>query len=394
MTTLPNAMRTPNGQRAYWILAIGLIGWITCFLGTRAYLITHGSHVLPWDSAWYSQIAVDGYRFDGDLMHQQPVAFLPLFPLAIRLGLIFGFSVPVTILIVCLVSAVAGLLLLHSALSSRLDVIRSAFACVLLLGSPFSIYFLNGYSESLYLLFFGAFWWALLRRRNYVIAAACAGLAGAVRPFGLLLAALWVFALLMEVRRGNIAIRKALGCMIVLGPLTISGMLAVSIFYYLKFGDLFLYRNAMLAWSRDLVDGLASNPLDQIWQNICALFQTGFGSSLMFPPAIARLLLWSFVLTLPFAVRNQPAEMTFYGVALLLFCITTSATGLDLGRHLATNFALSLAILTLVWPEAATKAAGGMPKKWQVAFLSSLFVLGLLTQVWFSSRYFRGQWVS
>lgn len=114
------------------------------------------------------------------------------------------------------------------------------------MASPFSIYFLNGYSESLYLLFFGAFWWALLRRQDFALAALCAGLAGAVRPFGLVLAVVWLCALGWHAYRGRLSWRNAVLTAAIYLPLTACGLLLVSLFYYVKFGDLALYRNVMM----------------------------------------------------------------------------------------------------------------------------------------------------
>lgn len=381
-------------RRALAILAGAFACWVTAFLVVRSVVQAHGGYSLPWDSAWYSQIATQGYSFDGDLMRQHPVAFLPLYPLLVRAVLTLGVPIKAAVLAVSLVSTAAGILFLFRALSSRFEATWSALACALVMAGPFSIYFLNGYSECLYFLFFGAFWWALLRREDFVVAALCAGLAGAVRPFGLLLAAVWAASLLLGVYRGNLTRSRALTLFVALGPAAIGGMMAVSLFYYLEFADLFLYRNAMLAWSRDLVDGIALSPVDQFLQNVRALFSAHAASLLTFPPAFARLLLWAFVLLLPFAVRRLPIEISIYGIGLLLFCIALSATGLDMGRHLATNLMLPLAVLMLVWPRRETAEGRHLPKAWQAMLVALLFFGGLLTQAWFCVRYFNGQWVS
>ena len=349
---------------------------------------------MPWDSSWYAQIAASGYTFDGNLMRQQPVAFLPLYPMMIRAVHALGFSNPVAELVVCMSSAAGGMALLYRALSFRLDAIWSAVACALMMASPFSIYFLNGYSEALYLLFFGAFWWALLRRRSFSLAAGFAGLAGAVRPFGLILAVVWAFAVLLDAYRGHLTRRRALAILLAYSPLAIAGFIAVSLFYYVEFGDLFLYRNAMLAWSRDLVQGVSSNPIGQLPAHIYALFHADIRALLVFPPAFARVPLWSFVLLLPFAARRLPVEITLYGAGLLLFCVMVTATGLDLGRHLATNIALPLAVLALIWPIhdlSAQRTRLGVVRK---AFVALLFFSGLIIQALLSMRYFHGDWVS
>lgn len=380
-------------RRGWAILAMAFACWTTGFFAVRAWALVHGGHILPWDSSWYAKIATDGYHFDGDLMRQHPVAFLPLFPLLVRAVLSLGVSIQAAVLAVAFLSTAGGVLLLHDALASRFGPVRSAVGCALVIASPFSIYFLNGYSESLYLLFFGAFWWALFRREDLVLAALCAGLACAVRPFGLVLAAVWLCALGLRVHRGSLSWRSAALLAAAYLPLAAGGLLLVSLFYYVKFGDLALYRNAMMGWSRDLVDGLGPQPLALLAGRLQGAFHVELGSLLSFPPNFARVLLWSFVLLLPVVARRLPLEIALYGCGLMLFCIAVTTTGVDLGRHLATNVALPLGALALVWPAraATSSAAIGVGR---LALVGFLFCAGLVVQALFSMRYFHGQWVS
>ena len=380
-------------RRALAILAGAFACWVIGFLVVRASVLAGGGHTLPWDSSWYAQIATRGYSFDGDLMRQHPVAFLPLFPLLVRGVLAVGVPLPLAVLTVSLASAAGGMLFLHSALSSRFSATWSALACVLVMAGPFSLYFLNGYSEALYFLFFGAFWWALLRREDFALAALCAGLAGAVRPFGLVLAAVWLAALALHAYRGRVTWRRALLVAAGFLPLAVSGLLAVSLFYYLQFGDLALYRNVMMGWSRDLIDGIELHPLQVLLERLQAAFHLEFEALLAFPPNLARLLLWAFVLLLPVVVRRLPLEIALYGIGLALFCIGVTTTGVDLGRHLATNIALPLAALWLIWPPRPASAPAA-PASWRLALVALLFSCGLAVQAMFCVRYFHGQWVS
>lgn len=104
-------------------------------------------------------------------------------------------------------------------------------------------------------------------------------------------------------------------------------------------------------------------------------------------------MLWSFVLALPLVVRRLPVEIALYGCGLVLFCIGVTMTGIDLGRHLATNIALPLAVLALAWPVCAAISTGKIGR-WRIALVGGLFCSGLVVQALFSVRYFEGQWVS
>lgn len=397
MRIISSDSRTGAGRRADFILAGALVCWILCFLTIRAIALAHGGSPLPWDSAWYYQIAAQGYHFSGDIMTQQSVAFLPLFPMTVRPFLWAGLPAPIAMLLVCIGSAIGGTLLLQRALEPRMGEMWSALACALLIASPFSIYFLNGYSEALYFLFFGAFWWALLRRKDFVLAAAMAGLATGIRPFGLLLAVVWAVALLLDVRRGNLSWRRAMATFVLFGPLTIAGLLAVSLYYYFRFGDLFLYRNVLLAWSQDLVQGLPqagfSMPFDNSFSGMLALFRLGTDISLDVPPTVAHLLICAFVLLLPFAAFRLPPEILTYGISLLLFCIVASA-GYAVGRHMATNLVLPMAALALIWRGRRPNAEGEELVAWQSCLITLLFVSGLIVQAFFLTRYFHSRWVS
>src|SRR5690242_20138431 len=169
--------RTPRVSHAAWLLGIALLVWIGAFVALRAYVAEPG-RALRWDAGWYLSIATQDYRFDGDITHQQSVAFLPGYPFLLRLLLLVGLPMQVTVLLACIACSIVGALLLFRALSASLGPVTSAYACALALASPFSLYFLNGYSESAYFLATAAFWWALLYRRDDGLAALFAGLAG------------------------------------------------------------------------------------------------------------------------------------------------------------------------------------------------------------------------
>lgn len=383
-------------RRANWMFAIALVGWIGCFLVVRAVALARGGSTMPWDVGWYIHIALKGYHFAGDIMTQEPVAFLPLFPMSVRALMSIGMPPSIAVVVLCVCSAATGMLLLYRGLSARLGATWSALACALFMAAPFSMYFLDGYSEALYFLFFGAFWWALLRRKNFVLAALLAGFATGVRPFGVILALVWAVALCLEVRDGRLSRSSAIRTFLLFGPLTILGILAVSLFYYREFGDLFLYRNALLAWSQDLVQGLPRStamPFDVSLNGVFELFRVSADAPLALPATIARLLLWAFVLLLPFVLRRLPPEALTYGIGLLLFCIATSA-GYAIGRHMATNMVLPMAALALIWRVRDVREGSVPPGKWRMTLVGLLFVAGMSLQAYLLTLFFHRNWVS
>jgi len=369
-------------------MSVVILLWIVTFLTIRWLVASKNHSFLYWDSAWYVSIAQSGYRFDGNVMHQQNVAFLPALPLVERLMFALKIPLPLAVDVPCITSAISGILLLYRAIAARFAPLWSATGCALIVASPFSLYFLNGYSESLYLLCFGAFFWALWSRQNPALAALFAGLASAVRPYGLLLTAIWAASLVIEGRREGKTPKEIAGRLLLYGPLCVSGFVVTSLFFYYEFGDLFLYRNIMVAW---VVDTLHGSPGD-IGDHFIAVgrvLTTIDLAHLLVSTEFARLLFWSTVFVIPLVARRLPLAATLYGSLLVMFIVVNSETGADLGRHLSTNLALPLGLLALIWSPQSVFARSS-----QWALLVVVWVATMSMQAVFISRYFQAQWVS
>lgn len=154
-----------------------------------------------WDACWYMKIATYGYE-----PGERSVAFFPLFPAAVRaVGTLTALPYPVAGLIVsglCYVAAITGLLRLvterlGNAVARRTALLLSVFPAAFFLFAPFS--------ESLFLA--AAVWSLVLAcERRWLLAAACATLAGLTRAQGLLLAVplAWeAFLAVRETRLGS-----------------------------------------------------------------------------------------------------------------------------------------------------------------------------------------------
>lgn len=141
-----------------------------------------------WDGWWYVGIARDGYHAAAVAGTYHDYAFLPLFPMLVRL-LSAPFPDASGLVAVVLANAwfALALALLFALGRPRLGDRRAALACALLAISPFSASFSMAYAESLFLaLSVGAFLAA--ERRHRATAGSLLALAALTRLPGALLA--------------------------------------------------------------------------------------------------------------------------------------------------------------------------------------------------------------
>ncbi|MGH3647259.1 MAG: mannosyltransferase family protein [Micromonosporaceae bacterium] len=190
-------------RRRWWTLAVGVP--LGLYLLTRLVQLTLIAaladddrslvqRLMIWDAGWFVRVAVDGYEpgysFDdeGELTGNG-LAFFPLYPTLIRiLSGLPGVSPDGAALTVAWVAgAVAAVLL--SLLGTRLYSRRTGYALAVLFGAqPMSVVLSMGYTEALFAaLVVGAL--LALHHQAWLIAGACAMLAGFTRPTGLALAA-------------------------------------------------------------------------------------------------------------------------------------------------------------------------------------------------------------
>lgn len=136
-----------------------------------------------WDSSYYLQIALNGYRPDGDER-----AFFPLYSfLSAGLSSFLGLPLLWSGLFVSVMSFVGACFLLYQWVlidyCPRIARWTVVWACCF----PMSFFFLAFYSESLFLLLSIASLF-LARRGRFLVSGLAIALAGATRPYGFLLA--------------------------------------------------------------------------------------------------------------------------------------------------------------------------------------------------------------
>jgi len=139
------------------------------------------------DSGWYHSIASEGYSYTPG--QQSSIAFFPAFPLLVHgIGVLLGGDFSTAAGLVTLVCAAGVVMLFADWVRSRVEPRAAVVAVAVLLCYPYSFFLYgSGYSDASFLLStLSAF--ALLERRNYVLAGLVGAVATAGRPVGIAVA--------------------------------------------------------------------------------------------------------------------------------------------------------------------------------------------------------------
>jgi hypothetical protein len=144
-------------------------------------------YLLRWDSNWYATIVNEGYKYNGNDLVQQSVAFYPLYPLIAKaLTIWLGIDGLLALLVVANVSALASVLLLVKYVRHDHGDEVALLTIAFLSFFPTSLFLSTGYTESLTLLLILCCF-ILLKREQFILAAVFAGFASATRSTGLVL---------------------------------------------------------------------------------------------------------------------------------------------------------------------------------------------------------------
>lgn len=232
---------------------------------------------LRWDTGWYLNIAMEGYRWSAETEGQQNIAFFPGYPLVIEgvatlLGAQAVFRPPLdrpprqamlrlqqhflgSALLVSLLAFAWGMVWLYRLAREHLDERATHAALLLLAAYPFAVFFSAAYSESLMLLAVVAAFYHF-RHEKWIAAAGWGLLAGLTRTNGFLLAGpLGVIGIQQFLaRRASSETRKELvrHALVAAGvaAMPLVGALIYSGFIYSLTGDPLAWREAHTAWGR------------------------------------------------------------------------------------------------------------------------------------------------
>ena len=259
-----------------------------------------------WDAHWYLDVARNGYGFNP--YFQSSAAFLPLYPLLVRLlGHAIGFRFAGYL--------ISNAFLFFSCLLlwklAQRDYRGVADRAVLfLLFNPAMVFFSSIYTESLFLFLALATAWLAVDRR-WTSAGACGALAALTRSVGLLLAVLIATELLQRWRKKDLPtgrlelFRAFVG--IALPP---AGLAFFVLFLFWKFNDPLAFFHAEAQWHRQLVP-----PWNVIW---AAWNYNAFDMVWLYAALIAGLVL----AVLTFSFRLRASFVAFTAACMLLYCST------------------------------------------------------------------------
>lgn len=213
-----------------------------------------------WDTGWYVDIALNGYRWRDDSDRQQNVAFFPAFPLVMGAGgALLGAYAPGTdppIAQQRLVTAgwIVGLAAFWFALvyvyrwsETRAGPTAAKATVTLLAAYPFAVFFSAPYTEPLYLLGAAAAF-VHFERAEWFRSAGWGLLVGLVRPNGVLLT-IPLALIAAQGRRHDARLGTGVGLWIALAAPAVAFLLH-SIYLQQLTGRAFVWAEAQAAWGR------------------------------------------------------------------------------------------------------------------------------------------------
>jgi hypothetical protein len=282
-----------------------------------------------WDGQWYWIVATVGYpselpRGDEGFAQENAWAFMPVYPMLVRAGLILtgGTSATDFAAVAVLISVVAGgaaALLFHALLSRWLSAPAAMLGTALFCVAPLSPIYQVAYAESLHLaLLFSAL--ILVLDRRWVPLAVVVTVMALTRPSGLAFALLLALVWLWRWQRAR-AGREAFGMrerVTLLSVTAVAGFagLAWPGIVALSTGDLLGYTDTELAWRRPYIGDQHLVPFTPWWQGS----QWWLGDVLGPISLVAVLLLAACAFALP-AMRRMPVELRFWIIAYVLYLL-------------------------------------------------------------------------
>ena len=278
-------------------------------------------YLLRYDSGWFLRIVREGYSYDAASAANQPVIFLPLYPLISRfVSFILRIHEYNAVLLVSNVCILVSIPLLYKLVKEEYGHDVAVYVVALLSFFPTSLFFSAGYAESLTLLLMVCFF-LLLRREQFLLASIFAGLSLATRLATVVL----LVPLAWEIWRSYAADRKRL-LMTAIPSLILAtcGLWIYMIYLTVKFHQPLAFAHALGAWQggtsirQNLPAALMLRPfllLKEIWQ-------VGPYANYIDP--------WIFLIFLVLTIvfwRRLRSSHAVYAVATLLFPYFTRSGG-------------------------------------------------------------------
>ena len=328
-----------------------------------------GFAALPWDAIWYRSIVVDGYRFSGNVLEYNNVAFLPGYPLLVSLVYsLIGLDAVWSQFAASTICYLGGCYFFAKVFLQAFGRSRTLIILTAISVNPFAFYFVNGYSEPLLFLVCGIFFFGLSTQRFFVSASILSyGLIA--RPHAVALYPVLLYAVAQRhqiVGRGVVRNMAAyigfFRASVDLVSVSLICPILLTVFWYFKFGDSLLYVNALTGWSNSNSQsiyrqlGLLIGSLIQL-QTI-DIDLAGRSFKIIAPHQFAAWLVILNAVAVIALVRLKQIEFALFNAGLIAFWLLTSVS-MDSGRHALLQFALPILISFVLLPSAAK--TNGLP---------------------------------
>lgn len=206
-----------------------------------------------WDEAWYMDISRAGYKLNSEnYIVQSNVVFSPGWPLLVRYASkILHTTIPHTRLIVAIILLLGTSIgLYHVLMLFSEDRIRNNKVLLLFLLSPGSMFFLTGYSETLYIFLIVWFFYFLIRKKYLISALISSAALFSRTPAVVLVATLIITVLLdswdLDDKRFNWELTGKLVFLYL--PISIIGILLYMLMLWYSVGDPTAFIKGYLGW--------------------------------------------------------------------------------------------------------------------------------------------------
>lgn len=256
-------IRSSDAFRAAWPafvatrVSVLLIGYLAVIMigivpGTERFRISDDALqnlMARWDAQWYLSIAQLGYQWNGDPQQEQNVVFFPAFPLTMRLVAPWlGDQYLRAGLAVALAAFLLALVYVYRLARELMTEERARYAVWLVAAYPFAVYYGAPYTESFYLLgavatFFHA------TRGEYWRAAGWGIFLALCRPNGFFIALPVAIIVLQRAWDEKRLTAPAVAACVAPGV----GVLAYTLFLFVRFGDGLAWMKGQAAWGRVFV---------------------------------------------------------------------------------------------------------------------------------------------
>lgn len=185
-----------------------------------------------FDALWYLSISINGYSADN-----ASAAFFPVYPLLIRAVSTLGVPPLVAALLVSNAAYYVALVLVHAITSREFDEHTAQRATLYLVLSPFALFFLAPYTESLFLAVAAGCLWAA-RRGRWNWAALLGTVGSATRASGFILALAVAAEAVDQARQqhGRERLKRLLPGLSAAAAIPL-GLVAYAVYWHLYSGD-------------------------------------------------------------------------------------------------------------------------------------------------------------